>query len=165
MLSRFSLFLLSLEMGCCPSLKNPGRFISEPSSLRAVSLLWRLYRRPSSVYFLRLLTSPADLCVCQPQKKKKKLAGSVRKPLPVSASVPADSATDYHCASLSTGLCRNFSSSSSCSPLDDAYLSSLNANSCFLQTRHNHTVHLLTGLPKSGYPLAHSPEQITLHKA
>lgn len=68
------------------------------------------------------------------------------------------------CVCYLHGLCRNFSSSSSITLLDDAYLSPLNVNSYFLLTHHNHTVDLLRGLHKSSYPLAYSSKQITLHR-
>lgn len=158
----FPHFLTSLEIdAAASSLKKPRDIYP---SAHSAPLLWLPGRRPS----LGLLTSPADLCVCQPQNKK--LAGSLLKPLPVSASVPTDSATDCHSASLWPeqavlcclhGLCRNLSSSASCHPIRWCIPVSPKGNSYFLQACHKHSVHLLTGLHKSNDPLT----QIVLRKS
>lgn len=99
--------LPSTADSCCPdpapfpaasSSITPRTFTPEPAAFP----FGVFPGRPSPVYFLGLLTPQADLRVCQPQYRQ--LAGSVLKPLPLSASAPTGSAAD--CRQPASGLSR-----------------------------------------------------------
>lgn len=77
--------------------------------------------------------------LCQPQYPQTQ---------PQTATLPACGLSKLSCA-VYTGSVETSAPVLPVTPLDDAYLPPLNVNSYFLQTHHNHTVHLLSGLHKS----------------